>query len=669
MFSIRMRIARAAFWLALPLGLGLGSAAQGEGSAPDSNSVQILKTAEELNAERQLPSAKPRSVATTQVGEDGGITLNFINADVRDVARAVLGDFLGLNYEIGNVQGTVTIQTSRPLTRAEVLPALETSLGLNGLALVRRGNTYKVMVLADAPRQSGVAPNPRRGEAGYGIEIVPLRYINAAKMQSLLEPLVPSQAIIHADADRNFLVIEGSGPERSAMIEEVALFDVDWLEGVSFDLLTPRYTDARNLAKELNAVLGGGDNPLSGVVRIVPIQRLNAVLVVSRQPRYLAQLKTWMERLDQPGKGSDRRVFVYPVRNGDASDLADVLKHVLFGDTDADQDVKPDEADIDNFHDTPPPPRSPDKQAPSTHSTVAGDTTITVDKNRNALVIYSTPQQYAELEAALRQLDVAPVQVQLEAAIAEVSLNDGLQYGVQYFYQPSDNHQIVLSNSKDANIVASFPGFSYMFTEGTNIRVILSALSNVTHVEVVSSPEVMVLNKRTATLQVGQQVPIATAQAVSVSAGAAPFVNTIEYHATGVILKDTPSVDQSGMVTMTISQEVSNVSADSASPLDSPTFEQRRIRSTVAVHDNETVALGGLISSSKTRGSSGIPFLSEIPVLGALFGTKKDTGARTELMVLITPHVIADLGAARAITDELRREFPHLEPLLRKRGQ
>jgi general secretion pathway protein D len=656
----------ASLWLALPLGLGLAPA-HGQSSQPDPNGVQVLKTAEELGAERQLPAAKVRSVATTQVGEDGGITLNFINADVRDVARAVLGDFLGLNYEIGNVQGTVTIQTSRPLTRAEVLPALETSLGLNGLALVRRGNTYKVMVLADAPRQSGVAGNPRRGEAGYGVEIVPLRYISAAKMQSLLEPLVPSQAIIHADADRNFLVIEGSGPERSAMIEEVALFDVDWLEGVSFDLLTPRYTDVRNLAKELNVILG--DNSMSAVVRIVPIQRLNAVLAVSRQPRYLAQLKSWVERLDQPGKGSDRRIYVYPVRNGDASDLADVLKHVLFGDTGADIDVKSADDGIDDFHDQPPPPatQASDRQ-PAPHAPVTGDTTITVDKNRNALVIYTTPQQYAEFEAALRQLDVAPVQVQLEAAIAEVSLIDGLQYGVQYFYQPSDSHQLVLSNSKDANIVASFPGFSYMFTEGTNIRVILSALSNVTHVEVVSSPEVMVLNKRTATLQVGQQVPIATAQAVSVAAGAAPFVNTIEYHPTGVILKVTPSVDQSGMVTMTISQEVSNVS-DSTSPLDSPTFEQRRIRSTVAVHDNETVALGGLISHSKTSGSDGIPFLSEIPVLGALFGTKKESGNRTELMVLITPHVIADLGAARAITEELRREFPHLEPLFRKRGQ
>jgi general secretion pathway protein D len=178
----------------------------------------------------------------------------------------------------------------------------------------------------------------------------------------------------------------------------------------------------------------------------------------------------------------------------------------------------------------------------------------------------------------------------------------------------------------------------------------------------------MVLNNSTAHLQVGNQVPIATGQAVSVSSAGAPLVNSIEYHPTGIILKVTPSVNRSGVVTLDIVQEDSEVAppADQTITLNSPTFSERRIKSTVAVHDGETVAIGGLISRSTTRGSSGIPLVSEIPVLGGLFGTKNDKIERTELMVLITPHVVENLESARAVTEELRRKFPEIEPLLRR---
>jgi general secretion pathway protein D len=291
---------------------------------------------------------------------------------------------------------------------------------------------------------------------------------------------------------------------------------------------------------------------------------------------------------------------------------------------------------------------------------------VTVDKANNALLINGTPQQYSAIREVLRDMDVAPVQVQLEAVIAEVTLTNGLEYGVQYFYQPNDKHQISLTAGNSVNITPVLPGFSYIFTQGSNIRIILSALSQVTHVEVVSSPNVMVLNNGTALLQVGNQVPISTGQAVSVTSNDAPIVNSIAYHATGVILKVTPSVNRSGLVTLDILQEVSAVApdADQSATIGSPTFTERKVKSTVSIHDSETVALGGLISNTRTRGSKGLPFLSELPVVGGLFGTKQDTTDRTELMVLITPHVVENLEAARAVTEELRREFPSITPKL-----
>jgi general secretion pathway protein D len=627
--------------------------------------------------------------AESAVTDDGGITLNFVNADVRDVAHAVLGDFLGLNYAVGaGVQGTVTIQTSRPVSKADVLPVLEQALQMNGLALVKNAGVYNVVLLADARHQTGSIATSRRArvaEPGFGAQIVPLKYVGATEMQHLLEPLVPSQAIVYADASRNFIIIEGSEAERAAMVDEIGLFDVDWLAGMSFALLTPKYTDVTALAKELDAALGGEKSPLAGVVRLVPIQRLNSILAISTQPRYLAQLQHWVDRLDQPGQGSERRIFFYAVQNGRASDLSDALNRALYGEKPAatgnQTNTQQQNGSNDNFAEqmqmggSSPQQQndaqtsSPAQSSPSRGGGSGSDNAIiTVDKSNNALLVYGTPQQYAVVENVLHQMDVAPIQIQLEAAIAEVSLNDGLQYGVQYFYQPSNKHNFVLSDSSGVNITPNLPGFSYMFTEGSNIKIILSALSQVTHVEVMSSPEVMVLNNNTAILEVGNQVPISTGQAVSTISSGAPIVNSIEYHATGVILKVTPGVNKSGMVTMDVSQEVSDVApdADQNTALGTPTFEERKIQSTIVIQDGETVALGGLISDRRTRGSSGIPFLSALPVVGGLFGTKTDNRDRTELMVLITPHVIDNLQAARAITDELRQKFPSVQHLLRK---
>ena len=630
------------------------------------------------------PAAHPESTAA--VSDDGGITLNFVDADVRDVAKAVLGDFLGLNYAVGaNVSGTVTIQTSRPVPKADAFAVLEQALQLNGLALVKRANVYNILPLAEARHQTGAIATTRRagGEPGFGVQIVPLKYVGATQMQHLLEPLVQSQAVVYADSARNFLIIQGTAAERAAMVDEIGLFDVDWLAKMSFSLLTPKYTDVTVLAKEMDEILGGEHGGLADFVRLVPIRRLNAILAISPQPRYLAQLQQWMNRLDQPGQGYEKRLFFYPVQNSRASDLADALNRSLYGGryrspTGQDQT---DRDDTTTFADQPQP--TPQQSAAPTASatpppqdsgdspdSTSGNATVTVDKTNNALLIYGTPQQFAVIEEVLHHMDIAPVQVELEAVIAEVTLTNDLQYGVQYFYQPSNKHQIVLSGGNSTNITPALPGFSYIFTQGTNIKIILSALSDVTHVEVVSSPNVMVLNNSTAMLMVGSQVPVSTGQAVSVSAAGAPIVNSIEYHATGVILKVTPSVNQSGLVTLDITQEVSNVApdADPNSTLGSPTFSERRVKSTVAIHDNETVALGGLISSTRTRESSGIPFLAEIPVLGGLFGTKTDNTDRTELMVLITPHVVENLEAARAVTEELRQKLPSIAPLLRHGG-
>ena len=648
-------------------------------SAPDSGAPQV----EMYPGSGTFTKSRPAQRAAN-TGEPGDITLNFVNSDVKDVAKAVLGDYLKLNYEIGaNVQGTVTIQTSQPLKRSQVLPALEQALRLNGMAVVESHGIYKIVPLADA--QHVVHVNSTRHDAGigYGVDIVPVRYINAADMAKLLEPLAPATGAVHVDSTRNVLLIEGTAEERQTLKDDIALFDADWLSGMSFAIFTPSHLDADELVKELNQVLGGLNSPVSSLVQLVPIQRLNAVLAISHQARYLDHVRAWVNRLDRPGEGSDKRIYIYDVQNGRASDLASTLGKLLFGSSSG-AGATPSMPVRSNSTIAPPPPPSSSSSSAGSGSmlpslaptadavSVSGNApgigalSITADETNNALAILATPQQYGVILAALKKLDAAPLQVLLEAAIAEVTLTDNLKYGVQYFFQPNTQNQIVLSDSATSVITPAFPGFSYAYSSGNNIKIILDALQSLTHIEVVSSPQVMVLNNQQATLQVGDRVPIVTQQAQQTTSDTAPIINSVEYEDTGVILKVTPRVNRGGMVMMDISQEVSQVADTSASPVPSPTIQERKINSSVAVQDGETVVLGGLISDSRTRGKTGIPFLQSIPVLGNLFRDTSNNTTRTELMVMITPHVVDNTQKARKITEELRHRLPNVQAVLER---
>lgn len=623
----------------------------------------------------------PRTAASV-IDEGDAITLNFVNADIADVMKSVLGEFLEINYVIGpDVKGTVTIQTSRAVPRNAVLPVVEQALQLSGFALIRDRQIYRVVPLSEAPREARLTyTGSNRGAAssGFGIEIVPVRYVNASEIQHLLEPLVPPQGSLRVDTTRNLLFVGGSQSERAMMLDNIAMFDVDWLRGMSFALYYPTYTSAVTLKGELEEILGGQRSPISEVVRLVPIERLNAVLAISPQARYLDQLERWVHRLDKPNEEADRHLFVYHVQNGRAADLAGSLTGVFDASTAASGDLRQGQGPLppegtsgyQPYDDMGGPGGShlnADGYSPDSSINVSGigKVSVTADDANNALLILATPQAWGSIESALRLLDTEPLQVLLEAAIAEVTLTDELRYGVQYFLQ-SDHHQGALTTTNSTSIVPPVPGFSYMFSNGTDIRIILDALSSVTNVEVISSPEVLVLNNQTALLQVGDQVPVATQQAVSVTDPNAPIVNSIQYYDTGVILKVTPRVNRGGMVMMDVSQEVSDVSPTDTSTLNSPTIQQRKISSTVVIRDGETIALGGLIKDNRTRSKSGIPLLKDLPVLGNLFRATGDERTKTELMVLITPRVVDNLERARTVTEELRQKLPAVQHLLHK---
>jgi general secretion pathway protein D len=655
---------------------------------------------------RQPP---PRSQLSLTRDVEGEITLNVVDADLREVVRLVLEDTLGANYVIDPlVEGTITVQTSRPLPAADLVALLDTVLRLNGAALVRADNLYKVVPI-DQALSAGLVPEVRpvnrTGETGFGIRIVPLQFASATALAEILQPFAPPGGSVQVDAERNLLILSGSAEQLQTLTDLVQIFDVDVLQGMSFGLFPLEAAEAERLAQELAQVFGTegeGATPLAGVVRFVPIERLNAILVISPQASYVTRAETWIRRLDQGVEGDEPRVYVYQVQNGRASDLAEVLSQLFdvqaatvgaqdllapglepvelrssepgFGlgadERDLGDDPRPGGLEAPDIGRRRPPAGARGGLQGTTSGVggLSGDgvadevTRIIADQSTNSLVIRATPRDYRRIEAALQQLDILPLQVLIEATIAEVTLEDELRYGLQWFFRFGSN-SISLTRGSQREGRPQLPGFSAIFTSSDDVRVILDALEAITDVNVVSSPQLLVLDNQTAQLQVGDEVPIVTRQAESTLDEDARVVNTVEQRQTGVILTVTPRVNASGLVVMEIEQEVSDVERTETSDIDSPTISQRRIASTVAVQSGETVALGGLIQDNLQQGRSGIPFLVRLPVIGWLFGQTSNAANRTELLVLITPRVVRDPGQARAVTAELRQRLRGLEPL------
>lgn len=647
--------------------------------------------------------AKPTGKAITAQGSDKGIQLTFVDTDIRSVLNSILGDALGLSYTIDpSIKGTVTVQSARPLQKDELLRALEAALSLQDIALVEHDGAYDVVPMKDAQRRvSGVRLPDSAGAPGYGVQIVPLRYTSAEEMSKLLEPFAPAGTVVRVDNARNLLVLAGTGQELAALLDVVQTFDVDWLAGMSYAFFPVEYADAKAVTDELKQIFDDQKGPLAGVVRLIPLSRLNTILVASPQPDYLQRVGDWIKRLDLGNSSAGRRIYVYDVQNDRASDLAKTLNQIL-GMSEGDSSSSPGPATgsgstsgfgglsgmsntLGSFQgggsalgnsggqmfgqsqyqqpaQVASVPRPNNSQGGSNQSgnLESAGLRIVADEGTNSLLILATPSEFGVINAAIKRLDVTPRQVLIEASLAEVTLNNETQFGVEWAFKSKSNSAGFSSNSSGA-IAEKFPGFSYLYTGAGSISATLNALETITKVKVLSAPKLLVLNNHEADIQVGDQVPVLSQQAISTSTAGAPIVNSVEQQSTGVILHVTPRVNQSGMVIMDIAQEVSSVVPTTSSGIDSPTIQERKVSSTVAVHDGETIALGGMISDSKSNNRTGLPFIQRIPIIGYLFGTADVSHNRTELIVLIKPHVIRDPDELHRVMNDLHQQFHSVE--------
>jgi general secretion pathway protein D len=613
----------------------------------------------------------PQASAPARAMRPGDVTLDFTDADVPDVVRAILGDMLKVPYVIDpGVTGKITLKTGTPIGLDAVLPALEAALRANGAAIVQGNGIYSVVPIGDAQKRAG-GIGMTGGEAGYGTEIVPLNFITAGEMQKILEPLVPPGANLRIDEKRNLLFLSGTEPERAAMRDAVALFDVNYLRGMSFAMIQPQHVDVGTLAAELEKIFNESSSPIAGLVRMIPITRINSLLVVSSRPTYLSEVGRWVMRLDVVPSTPGRQLYYYKLQNVRAADIAQTLARLYGGPgatpaptREAAAHAVPAETQtampvaggmpLSSAAATPEPP-----EAPAGPISIGGNgdgPQIVTDEGNNALIIRADAADYEAIMKIVRAMDVAPDQVMIETSIIEVTLNDQLKYGVEWYFK---NGSQTFAQAATGTPATSFPGFGYTLTM-PNVQVALSALGTLTNVTVLSSPKLLTLDNKPATIEVGDEVPIITQTSVSTTSPNAPLISTVDQRDTGVILSVTPRIGNSGTVFLDVSQEVSDVIPTTTSGIDSPTIQQRRLKSTVAIADGTTVALGGFIRRSDSGGNSGLPYLKDLPVIGGLFGSQNNTRDRTELLIFLTPHVIRSTPAAMAITDDLKKSLDDL---------
>jgi len=587
----------------------------------------------------------------------GSVELAFDRAPVEQIVNAVLGEILGADFIIDPaLKGEVTLRTAKPVKKADLPAILGQALNLVNVSLIETApNTFTVIASSQA-RRFARAPGLAGSGVSGGMVIAPLEYVSASEMARVLQPFTPQGSSIQVDSKREILILSGAPAQINVLLDTMEMFDVDWLAQMSFGVFETRFAPPETLIEELEKIFGGANGPIGSQVEFIPMPRLGSVLVIAKRSHRIAQAEEWIRKLDRNIGGEGRRFQFLSIVNADAEEIADTISD-LVGE------------DGGRVYEGSAPQSGPDQQGQGqsqgqrtgqSNSASREKLRIRSDLATNSLIIYGTDDEYRQIADLVQKLDVMPDQVLIEAVIAEVTLNDELRYGVQWFFDSRTGGTATFSDAGSGAVSSRFPGFAYAFS-GNYIKMAMNALAAVTDIEIVASPQIITLDNQTATLQVGDQVPIVTQSAVSVDNPNAPIVNSVQFRDTGILLTVTPRVNDGNMVILEVSQEVSNAIPTLTSGIDAPTIQQRRFDTVVAIADGDTLALGGLIRTSRTVGDTGIPILKDIPILGNLFSGKSDSRGRTELVIFMTPHIIRSREDARRANRHIQERLQRLK--------
>ena len=644
------------------------------------------------------------------------VSLNFNRAELVEVIH-VLAQHLKLTYTIDpEVKGTVTINSAEPLKRDDLFPIFHQVLRMNGVVAVKTGELYRISPIKDG--KGLVRPVAQGKEDGYALQVLPLRFFSVSEMKKLLTPFVTPGGEILDHPRGNFLIIVDLPSNIQRLMEIRDLIDVSVFTGTRMEVYQPKVASAEELAAEMTKIMQAYASSAAQAegfaAQFLPIPRINQLLVISHSEAAWTYVKRWLERIDAVGQGPGRRIFIYPVENGKATELAETLNQVLGQPSVSRRDAPRTLQDLHRGGTTQPgaprpglPPLGAPGTAPSTGSQVPPlgafaaaplpgqpaapvippalaptpptppgarpqeQLRIVPDPATNSLIIYGTAQEFQNIKNILKELDIIPRQVLLDVLVAEVTLTENEKFGLEYEILRKEGDVRIFNREfgSRASILTGLAGPAAAAGPGPqvlsavigtqDVRSFINVLMTDSRVKVLSSPSVLATDNRPARIQVGSEEPIPTGTIQSATSGTSISQSTtIQYRNTGRILTIIPQVNAKGLVNLQIKAEVSQRGGNVTVGTDSfPSFDTRDAETTAIVQDGETLVMGGIIADRKSRSRTGIPYLMDIPVIGRFFGTTTDDVNRTELVMLITPHVIRNLGEAKSVTEEFKEKL------------
>lgn len=638
-------------------------------SDPRTQSLEALAQSErrlQVTTPPQVPKAESLSNIKAEqprdkAGERADLTLAFDQLPLPNFVQVVFGQILKKNFSIDPAlvvrTDLVTLRTGQPQTPSQVLETTRLLLKSYGVAVMELGgDAYRIV---PDNNQSGFLPEIRRGRALPEVplpmrpvfNLVELSAVKHSDVSQWLKAMFGARLNIQDDPGRNALLLSGQSAEVNAALEAIQVLDQPLMRSRGSQLISPASLGADDLARRLIEVLtaegyavGTGASP-GNPISLVPVPASNALLVFAQDKAVLAHVVEWANKLDLLDSSNRRtggNYFSYEVKYADAQALARTLQE-LMGAAQA-------------------------PAAPSNAQVVIGapkqPARVVVNPATNTLIVSTTnADDYGQLLGLMRALDKPAKSAMIEVTVAEVKVGDSDQLGIEW------------SGGKDVGGGASVRGgtaggvglgtggltLSYLNHLGV-VRAKLNALASQNKARILSTPRVMARNGEAATIQVGQEVPIITSQqttnATTVGTGGTNtgVLQTIQYRSTGVILKVKPIIF-AGRVELDVQQEVSSAASTSTGVNVSPTFSTRRVDTKVSIRDGATVALGGLISRTESKGNTGVPLLKDVPVVGQLFRTNNSSLDETELIILITPYVVENDLVADQVTQALRGQL------------
>ena len=638
------------------------------GNNLSASTVSDAKNSATIVADNPRPPALPVKPAQEMVpivsGQAADVTLNFdslpLPAFIQTVYATVLKRNISIDPAVMARKDLVTLRSGKALTAVDAENSARLLLKSYGIAVQDIGGLIRIVPDNNA---TGYLPEIRRGRAMPDsplplrpvFQLVELQVVRNTEIVSYVKTLFGDKVRVTEDPIRNSLLLAGNGDDVQASLEAIQMLDQPLFKGRNSIRITPLIWSAEELTKRLTEILiqeGYSIGTTTNVgsiqfpITLLPVSGLNSIIVFAQSIETLNHITEWAQVLDKPAEKSvGKTFFSYQVKNTDASRLAETVQKLLGS--------------------TPASAKSPATTTTTGASAnVGGANSVVVDKATNTILFRATGEDYTDIVRLLRDLDRTSRQVLIEVTVLEVTLDDTVKTGVDWIFSNlnSSGRSVVASGGNTSgtiagNVLSSVAGLVVSQLDGaSNPRAVLTALATDTRVTLLSNPKLLARNGESASIQVGDSIPILNQQQTTSTSGTG-VISSVQYVETGTILKIKPVIHSSDQVDMDITQEISSPGTVASGGIGSPPIGKRIVDTKLTLKHGATYVLGGLISNRKETTTTGVPFLKDIPIFGRAFKSNTDVNKRSEIIVMITPYIMNDDADARVVTEAVRKQL------------